>query len=155
MNFLVEIPILKEFEWFEWFEWFGPSPIEPFNSGPYRRALPGAPCRAGPGGVCRCARRRPWRRIPFSPASQLVARPSPTPLLLQRGAELTTRCALPRVNLKAAPCLVGWRVCVRVVPHIIWDVSLMSSSSWQFYIHDYILASFIHGFAFCSLKSVK
>ena len=26
--------ILKEFEWFEWFEWFGPSPIEPFNSGP-------------------------------------------------------------------------------------------------------------------------
>ena len=36
-NFLVKIPILKEFErfeWFEWFEWFGPSPIEPFNSGP-------------------------------------------------------------------------------------------------------------------------
>ena len=29
-----KIPILKEFEWFEWFEWFGPSPIEPFNSGP-------------------------------------------------------------------------------------------------------------------------
>ena len=28
-NFLVKIPILKEFEWFEW---FGPSPIEPFNS---------------------------------------------------------------------------------------------------------------------------
>ena len=29
-----KIPILKEFEWFEWFEWFGPSPTEPFNSGP-------------------------------------------------------------------------------------------------------------------------
>ena len=25
---------MKEFEWFEWFEWFGPSPTEPFNSGP-------------------------------------------------------------------------------------------------------------------------
>ena len=32
-NFLVKIPILKEFERFEWFEWFGPSPIEPFNPG--------------------------------------------------------------------------------------------------------------------------
>ena len=31
-----KIPIFKEFEWFEWFEWFGPSPIEPFNSGPGR-----------------------------------------------------------------------------------------------------------------------
>ena len=28
---------MKEFEWFERFEWFGPSPIEPFNSGPRRR----------------------------------------------------------------------------------------------------------------------
>ena len=34
-----KIPILKEFEWFEWFEWFGPSPIEPFNSGPHEREL--------------------------------------------------------------------------------------------------------------------
>jgi hypothetical protein len=42
LNFLGQIPILKEFErfeWFEWFEWFGPSPIEPFNSG---RTDPGA-----------------------------------------------------------------------------------------------------------------
>ena len=31
-----KIPILKGFEWFEWFEWFGPSPTEPFNSGPDR-----------------------------------------------------------------------------------------------------------------------
>ena len=38
LNFLGKIPILKEFEWFEWFEWFGPSPIEPFNSGPRPRA---------------------------------------------------------------------------------------------------------------------
>ncbi len=38
-----KVPILKEFEWFEWFVWFGPSPIEPFNSGPepLRRALRG------------------------------------------------------------------------------------------------------------------
>ena len=34
LKFLGKIPILKEFEWFEWFEWFGPSPTEPFNSGP-------------------------------------------------------------------------------------------------------------------------
>ena len=34
LNFLEKIPVLKEFEWFERFEWFGPSPIEPFNSGP-------------------------------------------------------------------------------------------------------------------------
>ena len=46
-----KIPILKEFEWFEWFEWFGPSPIEPFNSGPVRRERAGGvprPPRPGP-----------------------------------------------------------------------------------------------------------
>ena len=60
---------MKEFEWFEWFEWFGPSPIEPFNSGPgpFSRPLPPLPPLGGD------VRRRPWTPI-RSPQS---ARPAP------------------------------------------------------------------------------